>query len=293
MEFISTSYDLTQPVPVPGRALSAGGRFWFLMTLTGLLFVLLIFASGRSGAEELNARQQLLSEANGFFRRASQTEDPAQAAGLYQQALIRFEKLVHEEGVRNGGLYYDLGNSYFQLHDLGRAILNYRRAQLYLPSDENLRQNLAAARRQQPDRLAPQPEVAVAKTILFWHYDLSARLRLWALVAANACFWAGLGLQLYRRRRPFPWPVTLALALSVLLSASLLYEHFDRQRAGVLVAAETTARKGDGQAYAASFDAPLHAGVEFTLVERRGDWLYIELADGRRCWVEADSAELL
>ncbi len=285
MELVSTGDELTPPA-------AGQGRHWFLMTITGLLLALLVSASGRSGAEELNVRQRLLSEANGFFRRASQTDDPAQAAGLYQQALIRFEKLVHE-GVRNGGLYYDLGNSYFQLHDLGRAILNYRRAQLYLPGDENLRQNLAAARGQQPDRIKPQQEVAVAKTILFWHYDLSARLRLWALVTANACFWAGLGLQLYRRRRPFPWPVALALALSVLLSASLLYEHFDRQRAGVLVAVETTARKGDGQAYAVSFDAPLHAGVEFTLVERRGDWLYIELADGRRCWVETASAELL
>ena len=285
MELVSTGDELTPPA-------AGQGRHWFLMTITGLLLALLVSASGRSGAEELNVRQRLLSEANGFFRRASQTDDPAQAAGLYQQALIRFEKLVHE-GVRNGGLYYDLGNSYFQLHDLGRANLNYRRAQLYLPGDENLRQNLAAARGQQPDRIKPQQEVAVAKTILFWHYDLSARLRLWALVTANACFWAGLGLQLYRRRRPFPWPVALALALSVLLSASLLYEHFDRQRAGVLVAVETTARKGDGQAYAVSFDAPLHAGVEFTLVERRGDWLYIELADGRRCWVETVSAELL
>ena len=236
-------------------------------------------------------RQQLLEEASRFFQEANQLADQSQSAELYRKAAIRFEKLV-QDGVVNGKLYYNLGNTYFQLHDLGRTVLNYRRAQLYLPSDDNLRQNLLTARSQQADRIDQRQEAQLAKTLLFWHYDLPVQVRLTLLVAANALLWGGLGLRIYRGRGRW-WPQAVALALALLMAGSLLHERFGRHLQGVLVAAETTARKGDGPAYAKSFDEPLHAGLEFSLVEKRGEWLYIELADGRRCWVPVEGAEII
>lgn len=244
----------------------------------------------RVDAESGN-QSQLLEEASLFFQQATQQDDQSQSADLYGKALIRFEKLV-QDGVRNGKLYYNLGNAYFQLHDLGRAILNYRRALLYLPDDENLRQNLRYAESQQPDRIESKQETKIAKVLFFWHYDFSARLRLFLLVAANALFWALLTIRLYRRQGSW-WSLALSLTLGLLLAGSLLYDRLGRHAQGVVVAAETVARKGDGQAYSPSFSAPLHAGLVFSLVEKRGDWLYIELVDGRRCWVAAESSEMI
>ena len=236
-------------------------------------------------------RQQLLSEASDFFQQASQGSDPAQGAELYRKALIRFEKLVND-GVVNGKLYYNLANTHFQLHDLGRAIVNYRRALALLPDDDNLRQNLRFAESQQVDRIAAKQETVLAKTLLFWHYDLSAHLRLLLLVVANAVFWILLALKLWRRQGPW-WPLALALTVCLMMGGSLMAERLRQQAVGVLIAEETTARKGDGQAYGPSFDTPLHAGLVFSLVERRQAWLYIELADGRRCWVPAENVELI
>lgn len=236
-------------------------------------------------------RDQLLDEASRFFQQATQSDDQGHSADLYRKAMIRFEKLI-QDGVTNGKLYYNLGNTYFQLHDLGRAILNYRRALPYLPDDDNLRQNLRHAESQQPDRIEPKQEAMIAKTILFWHYDLPARLRLSLLTLANIAFWGLLALKLYRRQGPW-WPLTLPLALILMMGGSLLYDRLGRHPSGVMLKAETMARKGDGQAYSVSFSEPLHAGLMFSLVEKRGDWLYIELADSRRCWVPADSAEML
>jgi len=194
--------------------------------------------------------------------------------------------------VRNGKLYYNIANTYFQLHDLGRAILNYRRGLLYLPDDENLRQNLRYAESQQPDRIEPKQEAMIAKTLFFWHYDFSARARLFLLMGANALFWSLLTRKFYRRQGPW-WPLALTLTLSLLMGGSLLSDRLWHRAQGVVLVPETTARKGDGHAYSPSFNAPLHAGVLFSLVEKRGDWLYIELLDGRRCWVAAESAEMI
>lgn len=259
--------------------------------LLSILFFTLFSTYAMAAAAAQGDQGLLLDQAGRYFQQASQMADQAQSAELYRKALVRFEKLV-QDGVENGKLYYNLGNTYFQLHDLGRAVLNYRRAQLYLPDDDNLRQNLLAARAKQPDRIEPSQEVMIAKTLLFWHYDLPVRARLILLTVANLLFWGGLSLRLYRRQGLW-WPLALALTLVVMMGGSLLYERFGRQPSGVLVAAATTARKGDGQAYAPSFGTPLHAGLEFSLVEKRGEWLYIELVDGRRCWVPTASSELI
>lgn len=253
------------------------------------LAALSLFASVAT-AEPVD-RTQLLDEASRFFQEATQLDDQAQSAELYRKALIRFEKLV-QDGVVNGKLYYNLANTYFQLHDLGRAIVNYRRALAYLPDDDNLRQNLRYAESQQPDRIEPQQETMIAKTLFFWHYDFSVRFRLLLLTLANAAFWGILALKLFRRLGLW-WPLAVALTLCLMMGGSLVYERINHHAAGVLTSAETTARKGDGQAYSPSFNTPLHAGILFSLVEKRGEWLYIELADGRRCWVPADSAEMI
>ncbi len=264
------------------------------MRTVSLLPLLLCFILSL-GARPVTAapldRDQLLNEATGFFQEASQLADQARSAELYQKAMIRFERLL-QDGVVNGKLFYNLGNTYFQFHDLGRAVLNYRRAQLYIPHDDNLRQNLLSARSQQPDRIEPQQEVMLAKTFFFWHYDLSVGVRLFLLAVANLLLWVGLARRLHRGHGLW-WPLALALTMVVMMAGSLLHERFGRQAQGVLVAAETTARKGDGQAYAPSFSAPLHAGLEFSLVEKRGEWLYIELVDGRRCWVPVEGAEII
>ena len=56
--------------------------------------------------------------------------------------------------------------------DLGRAILNYRRAQLLLPGDPDLLSNLEYARSRRADKI-PEPEPRLLlKTLFFWHYDV-------------------------------------------------------------------------------------------------------------------------
>jgi SH3-like domain-containing protein len=62
---------------------------------------------------------------------------------------------------------------------------------------------------------------------------------------------------------------------------------------GVLVANDVVVRKGNGEGYDPKFRQPLHEGVEFKVIERRGGWLRIELADGNQGWVRVREVELL
>ena len=236
---------------------------------------------------------KVFTEANSFFRQAGTVKDTARAAELYNKALLRYEHIA-QEGVHNGKLYYNIGNTYFRLHDLGRAVLNYHRAQRYLPDDENLNQNLAFALSQQVDKIVPKQEEQIMKTLLFWHYDLPQSLRWWIFGTAYLLFWIIAVVKLARQHRGPGLAALFPLLIAMLMGGSLLVNYFwPPKQLGVLVAKEVVARKGDGLSYQPSFTDPLHAGLNFGLIAKRGNWLQIELRNGQCCWVPVSSAEMI
>lgn len=266
--------------------------------LTAGLLLLFCLVAGQLRAAGLTDadKADIFSQANSFFNRANElgASRPEEAKELYTKALLRFEHLV-AEGVRNGRLYYNIGNVYFRLGDIGRAILNYRRAARFIPNDPNLQQNLTYVLSQRQDKIEMREKEKVLKTLFFFHYDFPARVRLLLFTIFYSAFWLLLALRVFRTGTWLHWGLGISLALFLLFAGSLLVDHFQQAAnpAGVLVAEETTARKGDGETYQPSFKEPLHAGTEFTLLEERGKWFHIELSDGRNTWVEAKSAALV
>jgi tetratricopeptide (TPR) repeat protein len=261
--------------------------------LIGLLVVLAGVARATALSEgEIN---ELYSDAKRFFREANAMAEsqPEAAREVFAKAALRFERIVGEGGIRNGRLYYNIGNCYFRMEDLGRAIANYRRAESYLPNDPNLRQNLDYARRKRLDRIDVPERTKVLKTVLFFHYDLGQRTRAGVFAAAFAGLWLLLSVRLLWRSAWLSWLAGISAVVSLLLLGSLLVEwrHLRTVRPGVVVAAEATARKGDGMSFEPAFTEPLHAGTEFRLLEDRGEWLEVALDDGRTCWLPAKDTE--
>ncbi|MHC1741807.1 MAG: hypothetical protein AB9873_02105 [Syntrophobacteraceae bacterium] len=221
--------------------------------------------------------------------------DPEKATALLEKAALCFQAVHRDGGVDNGKLFYNLGNIFFRLGDIGRAILNYRRAERFIPTDVNLQQNLSYARSRRIDKIEPMPQTQVFRTLFFWHYDLGGSARAWLLAVASGLLWLFASLYLVKRR---PWLRSTAIGCAVIsafLVSSLALEAYEQSsvKAGVILEKEVVGRKGDGAAFEPTFKEPLHAGVEFTLVEQRKGWFQIELADGRRCWIPDSAAEII
>ncbi len=275
-------------------------NFVILLGIASVLILLLLLLTDVVRAGESlteSAKQQLYNQGQDFFHQATEVSasDPGAAAELYGKALIRFNRLAEEGKIRNGKLFYNIGNINFLLDDIGRAILNYRRAEQFIPNDSNLVKNLAYARNMRQDKLEIRDQKKIEQTLFFFHYDFSTGTRLILFGIAYVFFWIFAGIKIFSKRPYTTWAITISLFFALLFGTSLSVEQYQtaRNHEGVILASEIIARQGDAESYQSSFEAPLHAGTEFVLLEERGGWWQIELPDGRSCWIPSGSGALL
>lgn len=267
------------------------------MRAAAILILALGWAAAAAAKIPHDEAVSVFEEANQLFRQANEAvvNNPGEAYELYRRAALRYERLIDEGGVENGRLYYNLGNAYFRMDDLGRAILSYRRAELFLPGDADLMANLASARNRRMDRFELDTSAKAMRTLLFWHYDLSFGLRRLLLAIFSALFWGLAAWGVWRGSQAPRGALMATGVLAAAMAVSLGAEAFSAASAegGVVTSPETVARKGDGETYEPAFTEPLHAGAEFRLLEERADWYRGELPDGRAFWIPARDAELV
>ncbi|MHC4886691.1 MAG: SH3 domain-containing protein [Planctomycetota bacterium] len=267
-------------------------RIWWALFLG-----LILFCTAPLMAMDESERLDLYHQGKEAFREANaiRSQDRVGAEALYRKAALRFERLRAEGELESGKLYYNLGNTYFLLGDLGRAILNYRRAERLLGDEVKLAQNLAYARSRRADRFERPARTVVLGILLFWHYDLSLAHRSLLFAGLWGVLWVLAAVRLYRSKA-VPRALLLAVAALVLLllgSMGVQWHAERNQREGVITAPEVVGRKGDGETYTPAFTSPLHAGTEFVLLESRAGWARIELPDTRRCWIPETAFECL
>jgi len=245
-------------------------------------------------AEEVS---RLFHEANTMFSEADKLaiSDQEKATELYKKSFLRFNRIIKEGGIENGKLYYNIGNIYFRTKDIGRAILNYRRAEQYIGNDVNLQQNLEFSRNTRKDQIEEKQKTKILKTLFFWHYDFTAKTRLILFTASFVLLWIFAAICIFSKKPFLKWAISITAVVSVMFAGSLAVEYITLQNAigGVIISPEVIARKGNSESYKKSFKDPLHAGTEFTLLAHRGNWLQVELPDDRTCWLPASDIELV
>ena len=267
--------------------------------LSTVLIGLLLFGLTASAEPKLSNEQiyALFSRANQAFRQAnSATAGSEEGKVLYEKSILSYEKIINDGQIKNAGLYYNLANAYFLKEDIGRAILNYRRAEKLDKTDTNVQKNLAFARSRRIDKVKLKTEKRVLQTLFFWHYDFSIKTKFIVACICFAIVCISLTIMVWWGRNA-PGTVTAAVTciLTTCFFVSVIVElnNQTNQTCGVITDVEVVARQGDGQNYSPSFKEPLHGGTEFDLIERRPGWFHIRLFDDSEGWIPETSADLI
>ena len=237
--------------------------------------VLIVVLSGAVRATAQTDSGELFVRANQAYR---QNAYPTAAAG-YRAVLAQLPD--------SGPLWFNLGNCFFKMERIGKALACYRTALRYTPRDEDLRANIASARQQQRDVLECPGAGAYLREVCFWYDALSEREL--AVVAIGLSLLAAgaflLGIVL-RRPQACVWAWALLLCM-LLTGASWGVKHYVRlcRPGGVVVVDELAVRSAPGLRTTVPFR--MHAGADVTRLEQDGDWIEIGLCDGKRGWVPA------
>ena len=89
--------------------------------------------------------QKLFNKANDFFIEEN-----------YEKSIELYE-LIIESGQENSVVFYNLGNSYYRLEEIGQAIWAYRNANKLNPRDKDIVHNLKIAEANKIDRINSPP----------------------------------------------------------------------------------------------------------------------------------------
>ena len=210
--------------------------------------------------------------------------------GKYAEAGRTYERII-ERGIRNGHVYYNLGNAYYKQDQIGRAILAYERASRLMPRDPDLKSNLDLANERTIDQIA-------VDVPWFGRQALDAVTVNQVTVAATAAgFLMSLALVCYllavRQRTRFAAGYALLATSLVLLMAigfmSIKIYDVQANRSGIVLSPAAVVRTSPDLSSEPVFT--LHEGAKVQLVEHRDDWTRIRLPDGKNGWLSVKDLE--
>ena len=257
------------------------------------LVVIAIFCTHSSiaaGPETNNTIEQAIEQletAIGLSQDADSGHDVKEAA-----AMLAF--VLERDGIESAGGHLTLGNAYFIGHDLGRAVLHYRRGLEIDPSNTQLQQNLAHAR-SFVDPVVPLDgkRTTVQSVVQSWHRVTDGGT-LWLgvilVMGLASLLWT---VRVIGSTNRIPRKLPIAVTMLGLLGFGLLaFDQWiiDHDRGLVVVMPGTGMYSGPGTGvYSKIYDGPLGVGTEALILESKDGWMNILLANDQAGWVLTDS----
>lgn len=212
------------------------------------------------------------------------------AATLYQanefeQAAAAYEKIL-TQNYKSAEVYYNLGNCYYKMNNIGRAILNYERALKLAPHDEDVIHNLQLAQQKTVDKIQPVPQLSI---ITWWHsftgWQSARGWNTWAIIMLWLAF-AAFGVYLFSS---FKQVAGFTGSLFFLLFIAFLSLAFKQNKAeqysneAVLMVPSVSVKSAPDANGNDIF--VIHEGLKFRLLDNVGNWHKIRLADGKTGWL--------
>lgn len=209
--------------------------------------------------------------------------------GKYADAASAYDKIL-QSSHESEAVYFNRGNAYLKLGELGRAIASYRQAEELSPRDPDLRANLQFARTQ-----ARGGTVYRANRWEQWLGWLT--LNEWTILTAVA-FWIFFSLlilkqwkpQLKTRLRNPTWIAGLAMVfLGIGLIARVNASYYNNS--AIVIAGEADVRHGPLDESQTAYK--VRDGVELSVLDQKDGWFRVSDSSGRSGWLRQDQLLLL
>ena len=239
-----------------------------------LIAVSLFIPIGKTAAADA---QQVFKNANDAYQ-----------SGNYRLAADGYESILKSGNVFSKELFYNLGNAYFRLNQIGLAVLNYERALRLDPSDAEIQQNIVVARSRVSDDIEPITNVFFVR---WWQslrgvfpadtWSIFGLFFMW-LGAAGFALWL---LDSERQRKKYGFIVgmtTIPLSITLFLLAQSAASVMKTPQ-GIVITHEIGLKNApDPNATTVN---TLHEGIKVEILDTYGTMIKVKLPNGEDGWL--------
>jgi len=233
-----------------------------------------------------------LSAQSDLFKQANE----AYSKNDFQTAAALYEELLKANG-ESATVYYNLGNSYYKQNKVAPSILNYERALLLEPGNNDTRFNLEIAKLKTVDKIDTVENFFLAEWFLAVQNLLSTDA--WSKFSIT-CFIlmiAGISFFFFSRRiivKKSGFYIALGLLLCVIFGNIFAYNQKKKltQRDTAVIFSPTTTIKSSPDSSGTDLFI-LHEGTEVKLKNTIDEWNEIETAAGNVGWIKSSEIQVI
>ena len=234
-----------------------------------------------------------------LFAQSEMADQFSQANELYKQkkyteAVNLYEGILQAE-MHSAELHFNLGNSYYQNKQLGKAILHYEKALFLDPGDEDIQYNLVLAQEQRIDEIEVLPPFFLAN----WWQNMrqAASSTIWGIIGLLLLFAGAGGFVFYlignsRKHKKLGFIGGIVAMLICILPFSLAYSRAKiEMKSGTAIILQKQIDLKSGPDEASTTLNQLHEGTKVILLDDIGEWHQVRLVNGEIGWLTNTSFE--
>ena len=229
---------------------------------------------------------------------AQSLQDAAEAYSKenYSEAVHIYESLSDSLGV-SPELYYNLGNSYYKLKQYPKAILNYERALLLSPGEEDIKVNLELARANIVDKI----DVVDRSFISIWLEGMRniTSSNTWAIWAITTFILFLLGVFIYifgknvtlKKIGFFGGLLLLLVSIYANVASYKQKQKILERNTAIVISPSVTIKSSPSDSGTDLFI--LHEGTKVEITDKMGEWKEVKIEDGNRGWIKNEDMEII
>lgn len=212
--------------------------------------------------------------------------------GEYDKAVSEYKKIL-DKGYENGGVYYNIANAYFKTGSLGRAILNYERAFLFMPRSSDLAVNYKFASMEIKGNIIPERG--------FWQaYFLKTYTTSFTI---NEFVWITSGIYLliiilsvfgmmFPNIKKYQKPGVVLFFVFMLFNIVVIdYKIKDIERRAIVITSDAEVLFGPFEGATKFFT--LQEGMGVNIIQSKDKWYKVVRPDGKIGWIKDENVEKL
>ena len=212
----------------------------------------------------------------------------------FQKAIDGYNQILMA-GIESPEVYFNLGNAYYKTKQYTLSILNYERAKLLAPDDEDIEFNLQVANQKVVDSIQELPGIFIVR---WWNAIVNSQTTdTWASISifSFVVFLTMLGFYFFAKtsevKRITFWSGCFLIMLTI-FSWSFAAKQKSRlvnHSFAIVMQPTVTVKSSPSENGTKLF--VIHEGLKVRITDKLGDWVEIRLADGNKGWLLTESIE--